>query len=76
MRCFSVGPKHVVQLLDPALLGIAESLFESSEDHLVCGFGLSVGLGVLHRGEVLLGSEFGDEVLELSISELRPIIGY
>ena len=59
----------------PNLFSFAEPSFESSEDDSVSGLGLPVGLRVLDRGEMLFGSQFGDEVLESVVDELGVVVG-
>ena len=71
----AVYPQNTVQLLDPTPFCFAEPAFESSEDDSVRNLGLPVGLRMLDRGEVLLGAELGDEVLETLIGELHPVVG-
>ena len=64
-----------MQLFDPSPLSFAQPMFESSQDDSICSLGLPVILGMFDRGEMMLGDKPDDEVLEIMISELRPIIG-
>lgn len=53
-------PQHMWQLVNPVPLGIIEATFETLENDLICGFGLSVGQRMFYR-KILNG-------------ELRPVV--
>ena len=63
-----------MQLLDPPFFCFVEPAFEFLQDDPVGGLGLPVGLGVLNRGKMLFGSEFGDEVSEPVVGELGTVV--
>ena len=63
-----------MQFFDPPSFGLAQSVLESLKDDSIRGFGFLVGLRVFNQGEVLLGVELGDEVLETLICELCPVV--
>ena len=50
-------------------------MLESLQYESIHGFGFPVSLRVFDQGEVLLGAELGDEVLETLMGELHPVVG-